>query len=120
MASTDHADLTAVATSLVDDTTRTLFRDLLAGAIQELIEAELTASIGAGLHERSESRTNQRNGHRQRLLSTPAGDVELAIPKTRSDRAPATGSESRRNAGRMRGRGARGGSRTRTPGGTRT
>jgi len=28
-----------------------------------LIEAELTAAIGAGLHERTEHRTNLRNGH---------------------------------------------------------
>ncbi len=32
----------------------------------------------------TEARTGQRNGHRPRLLSTPAGDVELAIPKTRT------------------------------------
>ena len=69
-------------TSLIDDTTRSVFRDLLAGALQELIEDELTARIGAGLHERTDSRTNQRNGHRPRVLLTPAGDVDLAIPKT--------------------------------------
>src|SRR5262249_56748342 len=39
--------------------------------------------IGAGRHERSEDRIAQRNGHRPRLLSTAAGDVELAIPKLR-------------------------------------
>src|SRR3954467_9844248 len=31
---------------------------------QALIEAELTDVIGAAAHERSETRTNQRNGHR--------------------------------------------------------
>jgi putative transposase len=51
--------------------------------LQALIEAEATEVIGAGLHERSSARTNQRNGHRPRLLSTKAGDVELAIPKLR-------------------------------------
>ncbi|MDQ3146929.1 MAG: IS256 family transposase [Actinomycetota bacterium] len=51
--------------------------------LQALIEAEATEAIGAGPHERSESRTNQRNGHRARLLSTKAGDVELQIPKLR-------------------------------------
>lgn len=45
--------------------------------LQELIEAEATARIGAGRYERSEERTTQRNGYRRRLLSTPAGDVEL-------------------------------------------
>jgi transposase-like protein len=51
--------------------------------LQQLIEAEATAFIGAAPFERSDSRTNQRNGHRPRLLSTPAGDVELEIPKLR-------------------------------------
>jgi putative transposase len=51
--------------------------------LQALIEAEATEVIGAGPHERSSTRTNQRNGHRPRLLSTKAGDVELAIPKLR-------------------------------------
>jgi putative transposase len=51
--------------------------------LQALIEAEATEAIGAVPYERSESRTNQRNGHRQRVLSTKAGDVELAIPKLR-------------------------------------
>lgn len=51
--------------------------------LQALIEVEATEVIGAGSYERSASRTNQRNGHRTRLLSTKAGDVELAIPKLR-------------------------------------
>jgi putative transposase len=50
---------------------------------QELIEAELSSAIGADRYERSEVRTNERNGHRARLLTTKAGDVELAIPKLR-------------------------------------
>ena len=51
--------------------------------LQALIDAEATERIGAAPHERSEARTNQRNGTRPRLLSTKAGDVELAIPKLR-------------------------------------
>jgi transposase-like protein len=51
--------------------------------LQALIEAEATEVIGAGPHERTASRLNQRNGRRPRLLSTKAGDVELAIPKLR-------------------------------------
>src|SRR5215207_4483144 len=51
---------------------------------QALIEAELTDTIGAALHERTETRTNQRNGHRSRILSTTAGDLELRIPKLRT------------------------------------
>jgi transposase-like protein len=51
---------------------------------QALIEAELTAVIGAGPHERTESRLAQRNGHRPRTLTTTAGDLELRIPKLRT------------------------------------
>ena len=51
--------------------------------LQALIEAEATEHIGAGRYERSASRTTQRNGSRDRLLATKAGDVELRIPKLR-------------------------------------
>jgi transposase-like protein len=51
---------------------------------QALIEAELTAVIGAGPHERAETRVAQRNGHRSRMLTTTAGDLELQIPKLRA------------------------------------
>lgn len=46
-------------------------------------QAGETTQIGAGRHERSEERSNYRNGGRPRTLSTPAGDVELRIPKVR-------------------------------------
>ena len=49
----------------------------------ELIEVELSVQIGADRSERTSSRVNERNGHRPRVLSTKAGDVELAIPKLR-------------------------------------
>ena len=51
---------------------------------QALIDAELTSVIGAGPWEHSPDRTGLRNGYRPRLLSTPAGDLELSIPKLRS------------------------------------
>jgi putative transposase len=51
---------------------------------QALIEAELTAVIGAAPHQRSESRVAQRNGHRSRTLTTTAGDLDLRIPKLRT------------------------------------
>ncbi len=71
--------LAALQAGDVTDTIRTSLKWVL----QQLIEAEATATIGADRHERTESRTNLRNGHRVRLLSTPAGDVDLAIPKLR-------------------------------------
>jgi len=73
-----YADLLA---RLGDDGTKELFRRLLEDALQELIDAELAAQIGADRYQRSESRSNYRNGGRPRTLSTPAGDLELRIPK---------------------------------------
>ncbi len=58
-------------------------RTSLAWVLQQLIEAELTATIGAAPHERSETRSAQRNGHRPKLITTTAGDIELHIPKLR-------------------------------------
>jgi transposase-like protein len=43
-----------------------------------------TSVIGAAPHQRTEARLAQRNGRRQRLLATTAGDLELRIPKLRA------------------------------------
>jgi putative transposase len=51
--------------------------------LQALIDAEATDVIGADRYERSEERATWRNGSRERLLTTKAGDVELRIPKLR-------------------------------------
>jgi putative transposase len=51
--------------------------------LQALIELEATQTIGAGRYERTETRRTYRNGNRDRLLSTKAGDVNLKIPKLR-------------------------------------
>lgn len=51
---------------------------------QALIEAELTAVIGAEPHQRSDARTSQRNGHRPKTITTIAGDLDLQIPKLRA------------------------------------
>jgi putative transposase len=67
----------------VDGTLASSIGEILGAALQEMIEAELTARIGAEPRERSAARTVQRNGHRPKLLSTPAGDIEVGIPKLR-------------------------------------
>ena len=51
---------------------------------QALIEAELTSVIGAYPHQRTETRTAQRNGHRPRTITATAGDLELKIPRLRA------------------------------------
>ena len=66
---------------LTDTTER--IRLLTQRALQELINAEATAVIGAAPYERASDRTTQRNGTRPRTLTTTAGDLELKIPKLR-------------------------------------
>jgi hypothetical protein len=51
--------------------------------MQDLIEAEAAAAIGAAPYERTETRTTERNGAGPRTLSTKAGDIDLRIPKLR-------------------------------------
>ena len=72
--------LDALKAAEVDDRIRQAAQTIY----QALIEAELTAVIGAAPHERSEARLAQRNGHRPRVLATTAGDLELRIPKLRA------------------------------------
>jgi putative transposase len=60
-----------------------LIRESVRVALQELIEAETAEVIGADRYERTETRINERNGTRPRVLSTKAGDIELRLPKLR-------------------------------------
>src|SRR5579864_6081668 len=52
--------------------------------VQELMEAEVSAQIGAERYARSDERTSQRNGYRTRPWDTRVGTLELAIPKLRT------------------------------------
>ncbi|MFG3065263.1 transposase [Streptomyces sp. NPDC048231] len=61
-----------------------LIRVLAQRILQELIEAEATAHIGAEPGEHADTRTTWRNGHRDKVLTTQAGDLDLAIPKVRT------------------------------------
>jgi putative transposase len=60
-----------------------LVRELAQWALQQLIEAEASEKIGADPWERDPGRVTHRNGHRPRVLSTKAGDLQIAIPKLR-------------------------------------
>ncbi len=51
--------------------------------LQELIEAEVAAQIGATRHERTDERTTYRNGRRPTDWNTRLGTVRLRIPKLR-------------------------------------
>ena len=50
---------------------------------ETLMSAEASATCGAAYNERTEERTNSRNGYRRRPWDTRAGSIDLAVPKLR-------------------------------------
>jgi putative transposase len=60
-----------------------LLREMIKTFAEALMSAEADAVCGAPYGQRSDERTNQRNGYRAREWDTRAGTVELAIPKLR-------------------------------------
>jgi len=61
-----------------------LMRRLLTTILQEMVDAEATAFVGAEPNQRTDTRTTQRNGTRDKLVTTATGDVMVRIPKVRS------------------------------------
>ncbi|KQM02132.1 Transposase, Mutator family, partial [Frankia sp. CpI1-P] len=57
-----------------------VMRELLRFGLQALVDAEADAHVGAARYERSAARTTQRNGSRERTVSTTAGDLTVKIP----------------------------------------
>src|SRR5439155_15370192 len=79
----DQSALTDLLDALRSGGDLDFLREAMQLVLQALIDLEATEVIGAGRYERSAERSTHRNGARARLLSTKAGDVELAIPKLR-------------------------------------
>ena len=70
---------------LVDGSTAgELIPELVRHGLQQLIELEVAAVLGAERYDHSEELLGYRNGHRPRLLTTQVGDIDLRIPKLRS------------------------------------
>ncbi len=59
-------------------------RDLVGQVVQEILEAEMTAHLGAASYERTERRTGQRNGYKPRQLQTRVGRLTLLVPQDRA------------------------------------
>jgi len=59
----------------------------VATVVARLMEAEISADIGAARGEVSPDRLTHRNGYRQRLWETRVGELELLIPRKRSGEA---------------------------------
>lgn len=56
---------------------------LVETVLNQILEAQVTQSLGADRHERSEERQGYRNGYRTRTLFTRVGPVTLQVPQTR-------------------------------------
>jgi putative transposase len=61
-----------------------LLRDAVGLVVRELMDAEVMQLTGAQRGERSPQRVTNLNGYRERAWETRVGEIELAIPRTRS------------------------------------
>ena len=79
-----HCAAPELASLLDGSTAGELIPELARHGLQQLIELEVAAVIGADRHERTEQRLGYRNGYRSRSLTTQVGDIDLLIPKLRA------------------------------------
>jgi transposase-like protein len=68
----------------LDDADTDLPRAMLAAFAEAVMSAEASMQCGAGYGERTDERTNSRNGYRHRPWDTRVGTIDLAVPKLRS------------------------------------
>jgi len=65
-----------------------MVREAVVLVARELMEAEISAEVGAGLGEVApESRVTHRNGYRPRAWETRVGEIELLVPRKREGSA---------------------------------
>ncbi len=67
-----------------EETGGDFLRERVRVLVQELMEAEVSAQIGAERYERADERSAQRNGTRSRPWDTRVGSIDLAIPRLRT------------------------------------
>lgn len=58
---------------------------LMERILNEIMKAESEEQLGASMHERSEQRTDYRNGTRERTLITRIGTLKLEVPRHRNE-----------------------------------
>ena len=57
-------------------------QSIMAKILDEILKSEATEQIKAKAYERSDERTNSRNGYRVRQLTTRVGTLELHVPNS--------------------------------------
>lgn len=62
-----------------------MLKDLFAGTIQEMLEAELDDHLGYDRYDnKNKSIANSRNGYRQKKVKSDFGEVQISIPRDRN------------------------------------
>lgn len=69
---------------LLCDNREDAFKKLLQESLNNILQAESSAQLGAERYERSQKRTDSRNGFRERELKTRIGTIELNVPRHRN------------------------------------
>ena len=84
---TRHSAAPELASLLDGSSVGVLIPELARHGLQQLIELEVAAFLGADRHERTDERLGYRNGYRSRTLTTQVGDLALQIPVDRRSSA---------------------------------
>jgi transposase-like protein len=82
MAKGNGTSVKAVAQAALTDDPGFL-REMVERTVQEILEVEMTAHLGAERYERSAGRKGQRNGYKPRTLHTRVGTLTLLVPQDR-------------------------------------
>jgi transposase-like protein len=83
MAALQSVDAAGVLREHLDTANPDVLRAMVKTFAEALMSAEADVICGAAYGQRSEERTNRRNGYRAREWDTRAGTIELAVPKLR-------------------------------------
>lgn len=68
---------------LLSDNRDDAFRKLLQESLNSLLQVESAQQLGAERYERTQERTDSRNGSRERQLKTRIGTIDLKVPRHR-------------------------------------
>ena len=69
---------------LFSETKDEAFGKLMEALLNQVLQAESTEQLGASNYERSQERSDYRNGVRTRTLTTRIGKIELQVPRHRN------------------------------------
>ena len=83
MATDNGTSMDVLAQAVLTDDPNFL-RALVEHVIQEMLETEMGAHLGAEPYERTAARTGQRNGYKPRQLQTRVGTLTLRVPQDRA------------------------------------